>query len=180
MQHTLLQHNHGSGRGIGSVTCDAWHAQMRPQAAAQGVAKPSQGLQKLKADLLELEARTPDCPHCPRTSPRKPHRVYESATSHRFSRFTDEFAGLHPVECCRDELGQPTRRVGSEAPGLHGRQRGGQALAAAGAGAALATYTRMPSPRRSLHRLALAAFCRTYPAVASPPDRVARETQQAS
>ena len=44
------------------------------------------------------------------------------------------------MECCRDELGQPTRRVGSEAPGLHGHQRGGQALAAAGAGAALATY----------------------------------------
>lgn len=44
--------------------------------AAQGVPKPSQGLQKLKADLLELEARTPDCPHCaapPRTSPRTPH-----------------------------------------------------------------------------------------------------------
>lgn len=38
---------------------------------------------------------------------------------------------------------------------------------------------RMPSPRRSLHRLALAAFCRTYPAVASPPDRVARGTHQA-
>ena len=149
--------------------------------AAQGVPKPSQGLQKLKADLLELEARTQRLPSLRRTSSHLTAHTSlhtEFATSHRLSRFADEFAGLHPVECCRDELGQPTSRVGSEAPGLHGHQRSGQALAAAGAGAALATYMRMPSPRHSLQTLA--AFCRAYLAVASPRLACACLTHQVS
>ena len=109
-----------------------------------------------------------DCPHCaapPRTSPRTPPHCTPNSLHPADFHALDEFAGLHPVECCRDELGQPTRRVGSEAPGLHGHQRSGQALAAAGAGAALATYMRMPSPRHSLQTLA--AFCRAY--LLAPP-----------